>query len=1437
MRIRGCGPEERGERTIVRPFLDIQPIAVAARRRDALAAKMDIIGTPNNDTLTGTPGDDHIEGAGGADTLNGEDGNDELLGGTGNDIINGGAGNDRLDGGTGADTMTGGAGDDLYFVDDKADVVIEAAGGGVDEVRVSLTSYILPANVEKGTATATTNTVLTGNGLDNVLTGTPGWDTIDGGAGADTMIGGAGNDWYIVDNAGDVIVESTSASGGSDTVETSLASYTLQAGVELVNGNSSHQVLTGNDGDNWLTSNGGSDTLIGGKGNDLYQMTAGDTLVELPGEGIDLVRTTLTYYVLPDNFEELQGTSFVSAQTLIGNAADNRIIGTLLNNQSDTIDGGLGADLMIGYHGSDVYYVDNVGDTIVEESNHGTADEVRTVIDFTAPTNVELLSAWNDNGLRLTGNGLANTIRGRGGNDILDGAGGVDQLIGGLGNDLYRIDSSDTIVEAAGGGVDTVEAGFSYTLGAEVENLTLTGTAAVNGTGNGLDNVLIGNSADNLLRGGAGNDVISGGGGTDTAVYSGNGFDYQIDTSNPNAITVRDMNAADGDDGTDTLSGIRYIQFANGRADMGVDPNNAPQLGLPAMEDQIWEDSESAFYTIPGTAFFDLDANDTLSFQATLAGGSPLPGWLSFNASTRTFSGTPPLDQIGVTIEIVVTASDGKKSISDNVLFTVTQAPGAIVQGTDGNDVLEGTFRNEQMVGLDGDDVLRGSGGADSLNGGAGLDEVDYSSSATGVTVDLPAGTGLGGDAEGDELFSIESVTGSAHDDHIVGGPGLDILSGGAGADLLEGGSGSDLLIGGEGADSLFGGEGQDILRVRANADGSLEDVVVDGGLHIDTLDLAESPFGAMVDLTNPSNGVSSIEIVIGSALNDTITGGAGGETIYGGGGIDTLSGGGATDYIYGEAGNDILNGGSGSDLLEGGEGDDYMDGGADADTLYDGAGNDIFVITEGDTIAFQAVNDGTDEVRADMAAYTLGFNLENLTGISSLGQALTGNELTNIIRGGIGNDILDGAGGSDSLFGGLGNDVYVIDAGDTFAEGEEQGIDEVRTGLASFSLANIANVENLTGVNLNQTLTGNGWNNVIDGGGGEDIMAGGGGHDVYIVDNINDTVIELDGAGIDEVRTSLGSKAAPDYFLYVLPNYVENLTGTSAGAQGVRGNSLDNVIVMAGGADLIVLDDGGADNINAGGGNDYIYYGATLTAADVTNGGAGTDTIGLLGNYAGLVFGASSLVGVERLALYTGGGTNSYNVTMNDANVAAGTEFFVTAASLNTSEILTFNGAAETNGRFTVLGGSGADTIVGGAGNDYVAGNGGNDTLYGLGGSDTLFGGAGADQLRGGAGQDFFRYQATTDSMTGSVDQILDFTGIDRIDLSAIDAIGGGGNDAFTFIGASAFHNVAGELRAYQSGPSWFVEGDVNGDGVADLLIQLTVTDANPIVAGNFIL
>ena len=263
-----------------------------------------------------------------------------------------------------------------------------------------------------------------------------------------------------------------------------------------------------------------------------------------------------------------------------------------------------------------------------------------------------------------------------------------------------------------------------------------------------------------------------------------------------------------------------------------------------------------------------------------------------------------------------------------------------------------------------------------------------------------------------------------------------------------------------------------------------------------------------------------------------------------------------------------------------------------------------------------------------------------------------------------------------------------------------------------------------------------------------------------------------------------------------------------------------------------------GNDTVTGGQQDDGFYFGfGNWGAGDNVDGQGGTqDQLGLQGNYSGasaIVFGAGQLSGIEAIVCLPSGDGRfgvpagsgySYDLTTNDANVAAGHTLYVNAntllaagGSLTSDETLSFNGAAESDGQFIVYSGAGADTLTGGAGDDQI------------------WGGGGADQLRGGLGHDTFGYVATAHSSASAMDQILDFAGGDKIDLSPIDAIAGGGAyDAFSFIGAAAFSHTAGELRAYQSG-GWFVEGDTNGDGLADLVIA--VTSDHPLTSADFVL
>ena len=193
-------------------------------------------------------------------------------------VITGGAGADTLDGKGGIDRLVGGGGNDTYLVDETADVIVEAAGAGLDTVRSTALNYILSNHVDNLTFTGTGNFTGIGNNLANRIAGGDGDDVLDGGLGTDTLVGGKGNDIYKVNHASDIVQEA--AGEGSDTVHSTAASYTLGANVENLVQTGAAAVLTGNALDNVLTGGAGNDTLRGMDGNDRIDGGAGNDILQ-----------------------------------------------------------------------------------------------------------------------------------------------------------------------------------------------------------------------------------------------------------------------------------------------------------------------------------------------------------------------------------------------------------------------------------------------------------------------------------------------------------------------------------------------------------------------------------------------------------------------------------------------------------------------------------------------------------------------------------------------------------------------------------------------------------------------------------------------------------------------------------------------------------------------------------------------------------------------------------------------------------------------------------------------------------------------------------------------------------------------------------------------------------------------------------------------------
>jgi Ca2+-binding RTX toxin-like protein len=629
-----------------------------------------------NLVLTGTAG---IRGSGNSasNIITGNEGDNALSGGDGNDVLNGGAGNDVLDGGAGTDTLVGGVGNDLYIINDSTDTISEDVGGGTDTV-LSSSSYSLGANVEtlvlatgagdiNGTGN-NSNNVINGNEGSNILSGGAGNDTLNGGAGndlldgntgADTLSGGAGDDTFMVDDSGDVINEA--ANGGTDIAFSMAASYSLAPNVEtltlLGSGNSSG---TGNAGDNTLNGNSGSNILDGGAGNDTINGGAGN--------------------------DALNGGS--------GN---------------DLLDGGVGSDALRGGLGNDTYLIDSVTDTAIDEANGGF-DTVFASVSFTLAngSNIESISLTGSANLNaggsdgdnlVTGNAGNNTLTGGAGNDILNGGGGTDTLIGGVGNDTYIVDDpTDTIIELAGAGSDTVLANSTYTLGANLENLVLVPDAGdIDGIGNALNNTITGNEGNNLLDGRGGIDRLIGGAGNDTYVVD-NTSDVVVETP---------------DNGIDTVnSSVNYT--------LG---SNVENLILTPGAGSINGTGNGGNNTITGN-----EGNNILSGAAgddTLQGGAgndTLDGGLG----TDILTGGAGNDTYVVDSEAdVVNESDPAGGTADTVRASISYTIGANIETLEltGTAIVgAGNAGNNTLIGNAGDNILNGLGGTDLLIGGAGND-------------------------------------------------------------------------------------------------------------------------------------------------------------------------------------------------------------------------------------------------------------------------------------------------------------------------------------------------------------------------------------------------------------------------------------------------------------------------------------------------------------------------------------------------------------------------------------------------------------------------------------------------------------------------------------------------------------------------------------------
>jgi len=1438
---------------------------VSAFMLNSAAATGDALGDVYNgvENLAGTTRDDDLRGDNDANVIRGFRGNDLLVGNGGDDTLQGEAQNDTLQGNAGVDALYGGSNTDLLILNAGDDTLGEIFDGGTEATGEADTLRVATGS----TGTPTTNL------RDDTITDIEALE-IFGQSSSITQI-----NYAQFADAGITTISASPHAGQTVRVQVYTDTATnLRLDQLAVSGfdQPGDLIVTVGDGDaENITGSNVGDFIQGFGGADLIDGAGGDDTVQ-GGTGDDTVRGA---------FGDDSVDGGADSDTVEGGFGD------------DTLNGGIGNDTLDGQQGDDVLFGSSGGDEIHGGSGNDTisygGDVIGVVIDlgnldasggnaqgdqFRSVENV----IGSQGGDGITGDLGNNVLQGFGGDDVIIGGGGSDRIEGGGGNDTLESGVNSIVLRkeqdtqnATSATAVSVDGFFGTFDDPTIEDATTRPHATVYGDAHGglelYSFTVTGASPGSPVTGVFDIDRTTGGVDSVLRILDTDGV-TQIARNDDNFLV--DAGSADFQDSqilqTFTVDGVYFVEVANFLGGPGDRPITAGEsYALHVSLDNAAVASPVTVSLLDGgtgadsmTGGLGVDnflVDDLGDVAEDVAGGlgddnvqSSVTHTLSQFIENLQMTGFADANGTGNTLDNSIFGNDGNN----------------ILSGLGGNDFIAGSNGNDTELGGAGDDTIIGNAfGDDSLDGGADTDLLNFEFASEGVTASLGATgaqvfrAGLGSDT----VSNIENLDGSQQADTLFGSAGNNVINGLGGSDTIAGGAGDDMMDGGAGFDLLnyfFASGG---VTVDLTNQGTAQ--AVGGGQGTDT-------FMSFVDVNGSNTG------------NDSITGDAQSNFLFGFGGNDTLNGGAGSDQLTGGAGLDLLDGGINSDILVGGAGNDTLLGGGGDDNLRGDGGNDSLVGDIGSDTASYILDTAGVTVNLTQSGFqnisaAQGFDL--LSGIENVeggagNDTLTGDSGANRLGGNNGNDSFVASAGADTIQGGAGFDTLnyfgasgaiTVDLTNTGAQTigggfGTQTIDEVEQIFGSFaggdSITGDGSDERFVGFGGADTLEGGGGNDSLDGGGdndslrgdgGNDLLDGGVGNDTLVGGENNDTlrggagndvffgglgfdVVDYSTAG-DGITVSLASGAIQNVSVAQGNDFLDNIEGIFGSAQNdfLFGDDNANLIGGGNGIDRIA-GAGGDDTLNGGGNGDAVNYFFATGAVTVDlgqqgsvqaiGGGQGSDLLGGFENILGSQTFGDDLDGDgagNRIAGYGGDDTIDGN---NGNDVLFGA-----------------------NGADLLRGGMGDDQIIAGNGNDTLGGNDGADTLNGGTGADVLFGGAGADLLfgglggdlmTGGAGADVFLFTAVTDSVlpVANRDVIADFaTGVDTLDLSGIDAnTGVAGNQAFSFIGSAGFSAV-GQVRLVVSGTDGFLLGDLDGDGLADLNIQLS--NVSSLTGADFIL